>query len=195
MSRAAVIWAFLAFLVVGFALQLLNVRLHPAPVVIGPVIGAAVTALIVYLFCLVPALLLWAFARFRLKHALVPVIVLGGLTVLVNGSVLAVYKLPGLIGAVLDRPEIKARFRDSYVANARKSCVASAEARTQGRFSAAQIETYCDCFAQRSVDRLSGADMIALGALALNHNDPPPELRSRLVAVAQSCVADTLRPH
>ena len=190
MSRASVIWAFLAFLVVGFALQLLNVWLRPAPVGVGPVIGAAVMALILYLLCLVPALLLWAFARFRLTHALVPVIVLGGLTVLANGGVIAVYKLPGLIGAVSDRPEIKAKFHDSYIASARKSCVESATARAQGRFSDAEIATYCDCFAQRSVDRLSGAD---ISALILNRNNPPPELRSRLVAVAQSCVADTLQ--
>jgi hypothetical protein len=192
MSRASVIWAFLAFLVVGFALQLLNVWLHPAPVGVGPVIGAAIMALILYLLCLVPALLLWAFARFRLEHALVPVIVLGGLVVLANGSMLAVGTLPGLIGAVLDRPEIKAKFRDSYVVSARKSCVASAEARAQGRFSAAQIATYCDCFAQRSVDRLSGADITAL---VLNRNNPPPELRSRLVVVAQGCAADILQRH
>jgi hypothetical protein len=192
MSRATVIWAFLSCLVVGFALQLLNVWLHPAPVGAGPVIGAALTALILYLICLALALILWAFARFRLEHALVPVIVLGGLTVLVNGSVIAVDKLPALLGAVFDRPEVKAKFRDSYVASARKSCVQSAEARAQGRFTDAEIETYCDCFAQRSVDRLSGAD---ISALVLNRNNPPPELRSRLVAVARSCVADTLQRH
>jgi hypothetical protein len=192
MSRATVVWAFLSFLVVGFALQLLDVWLHPAPLGVGPAIGAAIMALILYLICLAFSLILWAFARFRLEHALIPVIVLGGLTVLTNGTAIAVYKLPSLMGALFDQPAVKAKFRDSYVAGARKSCVQSATARAQGRLSDAEIAAYCDCFAQRSVDRLSGADITAL---VLDRNNPPPELRSRLVAVARSCVADILQQH
>ena len=76
------------------------------------------------------------------------------------------------------------QFRASYVESTKKSCVKATTARSTGA-SAQQIETYCACMANGSVDLLTDDDvkymMDHLGSM-------PPELEQRLQPLLQVCL-------
>ena len=172
MSRATVVAAFILFFAAAFAVEIVRSFIQPAP--LGATVGGAIE---IYAVSAVIPLIIWAFGRFRLQKAIVPVAVWGVLLVLVGGASLAKASFAPLMAAVLENPEVKKGFREGFISNAWKSCTDSD----------AQTEAVCVCTVTGMADNFTPAELVNLAAV--NEDDLPPEVRGKIDAIAAKCQA------
>jgi hypothetical protein len=85
-------------------------------------------------------------------------------------------------------PAAEETYRRDYIVSAIASCADSAAKNpkvAEAHYSSEMIKAYCQCFAEKSVDQLSAADM---GKITANHS-LPPELLPVIEEDAKACGA------
>jgi hypothetical protein len=191
MSRSALVTTSLLLLAAALLVALAEGYFQSLSV--GSVVVA--TAAIYGVSAVVP-LIIWAFGRFRLQKAIVPVATWGVLLVLVGTAhglaAVAAARAPGLaamLAGFLEIPAVKEGFREGFVASATQSCIATAKAKST-TLSDVQLAAYCACTATQMVDTLTTQEMVDL----MRSSDAlPPALRSKLFAITATCRADPSR--
>lgn len=191
MSRMAIAIVCIVLFVLAWGFQFLGEVLRPPDAALVPLGRELVGAVRIYGFAAVIPVVVWMFGRFRPGKAMVPLIIWGGLVV-VLGSI-------SVTGAMLRSGDLKlstllpagvtqtAKFKENYLSSARKSCIdqASKSLAQSGTFSSQQIETYCGCFASGSVEEISDDDV----AYMTDHlGSFPPGLTERMKPIATACV-------
>lgn len=190
MSRRAMIWTGVAFLAAALALQGVGLFLQAEAPRAGMIAAAGLRALAIYALCTIVALVIWAFARFRLEDALGPVVIWGGLVVLASGAAAAAGNLPLLFDRLMDQPQFSRSFRASFARSTTQSCVKTIAANPRSTLTAGQAQAYCGCVAERLAESLSGRE---IGETLQNHDQLSPALRARATMLARSCVGEILR--
>jgi len=84
-------------------------------------------------------------------------LVCAGVVVVIIGVVVLVWaNLGKLAQTAMDTPEGKKGFIDGF----KQNCTKSAKAATAGRVDDSKIEAYCDCSAQRMLEKVNGDEIV-----------------------------------
>jgi hypothetical protein len=191
MSRKAVAITLLAYFLAALAYGLFIEMQRPlstlnlGPDFVGSVVGQAIG--VFALGGLLP-LVGWAFLRFRAERAVGPMIVWAVLSVGVMyfNALGLKWEQEQEIATLLGKVAVAGRDRDDFVRIAKRFCIdrqAESQLNRQSGATTAQIDAYCDCFADGMLKLMTADDFWFF----VSNGKPSTDLQTRIDRFAQTC--------